>query len=100
MDNQNPDQIDHAISDATRRTVLETAVVVDEPLLERRAPFVGQLGTLAARGRRLRREDAVQNKEFPDNSILFIDSIHAAQPEVISVLDYAKGFGHTDLVTC
>lgn len=27
-------------------------------------------------------------------------SIFRVQPTVISVLDYSKGFGHTDLVTC
>jgi hypothetical protein len=27
-------------------------------------------------------------------------SIFRVTPRVISVLDYAKGFGHTDLVTC
>jgi hypothetical protein len=26
--------------------------------------------------------------------------IFRATPKVISVLDYSKGFGHTDLVTC
>jgi hypothetical protein len=27
-------------------------------------------------------------------------AVFRVEPEVISVLDYTKGFGHTDLVTC
>ena len=27
-------------------------------------------------------------------------AIYRVTPKVISVLDYSKGFGHTDLVTC
>ncbi len=45
--------------------------------------------------------------KYPDQSDLPITmptpetvSIFRVTPKVISVLDYAKGFGHTDLVTC
>ncbi len=34
------------------------------------------------------------------NKVLHIVRIFRVTPTIISVLDYSKGFGHTDLVTC